>query len=645
MRCSLLNSVVALVVFKRETLTVLGRSAVFWLAALVVAVSCPAAFADEAARTPAGQAGVAYVVDLVISGDQDVRSAMRNASALIGKVDDPVADSDALVRRARNDMDALVGALYQEARYGGTVAISVGDIPVERADALQRVRAVGGAAVPVQIRVETGPLFRFGNIAIVDAVTGRSSPAFHFDIRSLKLQSGEPARSNLVLEAETIIVQKLRASGRPLAAVRGRSVVANHRTQKLDVTFRVNPGREATFGQVSIRGTKDVNPEFVRKRAGLRRGAPFDPREVEDVRTNLVALDVFQSIRIVEDPVLTADGELPITIEVAEKPPRFVGVSATYSTTEGAGFAGYWGYRNLFGGAERLRFDASVSRLFDNDLAELEYKAGATFTKPSIWTARDDLIVEAQVLRETPDAYTREGGFVAVSVERRINREVRVKGGLAFEASRIDDYFGRRSFYLVSAPLQAVWDTTDSKLDPTTGFRATLIGEPVLSLGETPSFFTACASVSAYRAFDDTARFVLAGRVALGTVLGAAIDEIPANRRFFAGGGSSVRGFRYQNASPIAPTGEIIGGRSLAEASVELRARVWDNISVVPFIDAGAAFDSAFPDFKEDIRIGAGLGVRYNTRIGPLRVDFAVPLNPRSNDPKFAVYVGLGQSF
>ncbi len=106
-----------------------------------------------------------------------------------------------------------------------------------------------------------------------------------------------------------------------------------------------------------------------------------------------------------------------------------------------------------------------------------------------------------------------------------------------------------------------------------------------------------------------------------------------------------MRGYRYQSLSPLAANGEVIGGRSLFTASFEARWRVTDVFGVVPFLDMGQAFNAEFPDFSQTLRFAAGIGFRYYTAVGPIRVDFAFPLNPRPGDASFAFYVGIGQAF
>jgi translocation and assembly module TamA len=197
---------------------------------------------------------------------------------------------------------------------------------------------------------------------------------------------------------------------------------------------------------------------------------------------------------------------------------------------------------------------------------------------------------------------------------------------------------------LVSLPSQLDYDARDSKLDPTRGLRGTLDAEPLYDiLGNTPAL-VAKGTLSSYLALGANDRMVIAARGSTGSIAGGSLEDIPATRRFYLGGGGSIRGYEYRSVGPKIGD-EVVGGLSFWEASLELRYRLTESWGIVPFIDAGAAYEDSIPDFSEDIRVGAGIGVRYFTPLGPIRFDVAVPLDPEGNDPAVAFYVGLGQAF
>ncbi|MCB1376273.1 MAG: BamA/TamA family outer membrane protein, partial [Rhodobacteraceae bacterium] len=217
-----------------------------------------------------------------------------------------------------------------------------------------------------------------------------------------------------------------------------------------------------------------------------------------------------------------------------------------------------------------------------------------------------------------------------------------LRAALNIEASEIEDAVDTRRFLLASLPASVTYDGTLGALDPTSGVKATLSLEPFHEFEYGNTGLVADLEASTYWALDDGGRFVLAARAAVGSLVGAPADEVPESRLFFAGGGGSVRGYAYRNIGPR-ENGDVVGGRSYVEGSLELRAKVTDSIGIVPFVDAGSAFDSPYPDFSEEIKVGAGVGLRYYTGLGPIRADIALPLNPGPDDPSFAVYIGLGQ--
>ena len=120
---------------------------------------------------------------------------------------------------------------------------------------------------------------------------------------------------------------------------------------------------------------------------------------------------------------------------------------------------------------------------------------------------------------------------------------------------------------------------------------------------------------------------------------------MPADLRFYAGGGGSVRGFGYQLAGQLDDDHNPLGGRSLLELSGEVRLRLTETIGAVAFVDAGSDFSSTVPDLSETLRVGAGPGLRYFSPIGPVRLDIGFPVNRRPSDDAFQLYVSLGQAF
>ena len=205
-----------------------------------------------------------------------------------------------------------------------------------------------------------------------------------------------------------------------------------------------------------------------------------------------------------------------------------------------------------------------------------------------------------------------------------------------------------RTFYLTTAlPLRAAFDHSDNLLDPRTGWRAALRVSPERSWVHEVGHSYARIQADASWYLPVGKQVVLASRARFGSLVGTDINNVAPSRRFYAGGGGSIRGYGYELVGPLNALGEPKGGRSLYEFSIEARVNTgWFGgaLQLAPFLDSGNAETGAIPRFT-DTRYGAGLGIRYKTGFGPIRLDIGTPLNPRPGDSRIGVYVALGQAF
>ena len=584
-----------------------------------------------------------YTLDITVAGgNRDLEKAIRNASSLSRDLKKPPPGTAGLIARARGDYGRIVAALYGRGYYGGMIAITIKGERVET----MRPDAMLPSPAPVTVTVDPGPLFKFGKITIdgvpPEPLTDRETKAL--DREEWGLKEGAVARSGAILSAEGHLVEAWRQRGYPKAAVAKRDVIADHRTHLVDVTLVVAPGQKARFGEVKVTGTERVDPEYARFMTGIKPGEPYDPDKVERARKRMQDTGVFASVRVIEGDTVGPDGLMPITFDLTERKRHLIGGGVSYATVDGATLEGYWMHRNLFGHAESLRFDAAVSRIFANDFADLSYDFATTFRRPGMITPDTDATLTLSAQREFVDTYESrtiagKGGF-----EHRFNDKITLSSAVNAEWDRIEDAFGKNRYLLVSLPTTFDYDGRDDKLNPTAGLRGTLDTEPFADILSGTVAVVAKGTISGYYAVGGNDRVVLAARGSAGTIVGGDTQDIPATRRFYLGGGGSIRGYEYRTVGPKIGN-DVVGGLSFVEASFEMRLRVTDTIGIVPFVDIGAAYEDPLPDFSEEFRIGAGIGLSYHTPLGPLRFDVAVPVNRKSGDPSFAFYVGLGQSF
>lgn len=580
-----------------------------------------------------------YTATLSLSGgNDDLKEKLESTSELVSDADRPPSGEAGLIARANSDFERLVGRLYVEGYYAGTVDIRIAGLTLEAA--LRMPSLPGPRPVPVTIRVSPGPLFSFGNIAVEstaqDALVGTPE--------SYGLVRGETASSEKVLRAEQRIVADLKSAGYPFARIERREIVADHATNRLDVRLVAAPGRAARFGEVTVSGTEATDPDFVVTQAMLPEGEQYSPQAIERATKRLSDLGIFSSVRIVPGEQVGPDGRLPMTIEVSERKRNVIGVGANWSSSEGFGVEAYWRRRNLFGRGELLSVEGSVGRLGDNSLSDLEYAGRIAFEKPGAFGPLTTFTTSLSAKQEIPDAYRSRNVTLDAFVRREFSDHLSARVGAEVQFADERDVFGNRTYLLTGVIGEVAYDTRDDKLNPTKGINAVAFAEPAYDAkGGNFMLFTK-AQVSAYQALDESRRFVLAGRLGGGSIIAPSIRAVPAARRFFSGGGGSIRGYAYRNVGPRI-AGEVTGGRSYVEASAEVRMKVTETIGLVGFVDAGNSFSSVYPDFSEGVKVGAGAGIRYFTPVGPLRLDVAVPLNPEKDDPSFAVYVGLSQAF
>jgi len=624
-------------------------------------------FGSDDTPPPVSRASIPYALTVEVAGDDSaLKSGIRDASSLYSLRKDAPGDGEALARRAESDFGPIIDALWGAGYYNANVTISIdgATLPIASSDIAAFARAAEAyrnrAPAPVIIKVDPGPLFKLRSVRVVNALGVEFSEA-ELPQRTVGLKPGDPAVASEIRAAETRIINYFRKEGRPLAKIQSIAPVVDHAQNVMDVTVTAAPGPIAPFGEATINGPQTFDPAIVRSFLYIYPGDPYSPAAVADARNSIREIPAVGGVRITEGTALDPYGRLPYRIDVEDRLPYAIGASVKYSTTNGPEGQVYWEDRNVFGGAERLRLQASVFyappwfiasqslRNFSPD--DIGGRISASFLKPALWGTTNDLLIDALAEKISTSGagfvgYQAEDTDVTASLRHRFNQNFWVQAGLEAQKGDATDALGTVNYTLVGVPVSANFDTTDSKLDPTRGVRVNVsaVGFGTF-LGSSLDLLQAKAGASAYYSIDADSRYVLAGRVAAGAMGGPQLDEIPANWRFYAGGGGSVRGYAYNELGPTVFWGAVVGGKSLFDASAELRVKVTDTIGVVPFFDIGNAFASNFPNFDQHLFTAAGLGLRYYTSVGPIRLDVAFPLERHAGTGPVAVYVSIGQSF
>ncbi len=488
----------------------------------------------------------------------------------------------------------------------------------------------------VHIAIEQGARYPLSSIVI----QWPNEPLKEIETSSLRSQEGAPLDMKAI-EIDAITIHDSIAKD---SCVISLSVTPKLQlfsaTRTARVLFAIEHGPRANFGAPVISGNQKVKDIVINRAITWKQGECFKEPLVESTRTKLIENQLFASVEVTPAEAPGTNGEVPMLITVKERVARSIGAGVEYSTDQGAGIYGSWEHRNFWGEAEK--FNANLK------LAERQQALKGIFRVPAFMRDDQVLVLSSSMKRESLDAYDALTFENNAGVERQISKHLKAGLGIGYTLSQTEDVLtGTNNYALLSFPGFVEYDTRNDVMDPRHGLLARLNATPYTeTLGDGGQFFKVQATGQHYISSDMIAlKPTFASRLSVGAIYGAEGDAVPADIRYYAGGGGSVRGFTYQSLSPYF-NGDPIGGSSLIEASGELRLRFTEEFGGVLFVDAGNAYDSTTPDFSETLYVGAGTGVRYYSPIGPLRFDIAFPLNGEDiGEDEYQFYVSLGQAF
>lgn len=579
---------------------------------------------EDPINEPREEEGVRYQSEITGVDDTALERRLRAASQLSSLADRPPPTLVALERRARTDEERLQKVLRSEGYYDARVSY--------RIDADE-------APVRVYMDVEPGARYTLTQFTIHFSGPGSDDQQLPRDRAALGVETGVPARAETVAHARRRLLELLADMGHPLATVVDQSVVVDHADDSMTVKIEVAPGKQARFGPLTIAGASDVEIDYIESFIPWQAGDIYDRRKVNQARQQLLQTGLFAAVAFDRPNELDAEGQLPMTVRIEERKHRSIALGGRWSTDEGFSVEALWEHRNLFGREELLSLSAEVG--------EIKQEFSALFEKPRFYRPDQDLIASGALANEDTDAFEGPLTRYFVGLRRRVTQNWRVTAGIPIEFSNLEDLQGRREFNLFGVEARGERDTSNDRLDPTAGSRTRLGLIPLYGFGDNSvAFLTGTVGWSGYHAIDEDERFTLAARARTGSIVGEPTTSLPANKRFYAGGGSSIRGYRFQSVGPLGPNDTPLGGRSLLEVSTELRVKVTDTIGGVVFIDGGNVYDDSLPDLSTNLQWSIGFGGRYFTTFGPIRVDFGFPLNPREGvDDFMQFYISIGQAF
>ncbi len=568
---------------------------------------------------PGHAAPIEYTVEIP-SLPGDLTPLLSSVSDCVSLQKKPPESVGLLRKRMRNDIEGFARTLDSRGYFKSDIE---GELDTD------------ARPMAVRFRIDPGPRFVFAPPKLVLQPDNPGTSALLSD--TLKgIRAGAGYSSGTVLDVETALLERLKEHGYPSPALVSRDVTADHALNSVAVSYTLDPGPAAVFGDTEISGLENVSESFVFAELSWYPGAPYDRRKVDETREHLIRTGLFRSVRI--DPDLPHDSErVTMRVQLLEAPPRTVKAGIWHYSDIGLGAGLGWTHRNIFGAGQELRLDTAVS--------ENLQQAGSELVLPNMGRPGQSLGLSAQYKNEATDSYDATNLSFSGIIRRPLS-EFQIGYGLGYRLSRVDDDEVRR-FNLLSVPLILEYTSADNPLEPTSGLALSARMEPFASLEERGSSFVSWnVSARHYLPLRRDKSLILATRGRYSILAGTSRESIPEDMLLYAGGGGSVRGYAYQYAGELDEDDEPLGGVSAVDFSAELRWRINEKYGLVIFGDGGGAFSGRSPAEKEEYFWGTGAGFRYYTPIGPVRLDVAVPLDRRDGiDDAFQLYVSLGQAF
>lgn len=578
--------------------------------------------------------GVNLRIEVV--GDEDgLGNSIRNASLVSAALEENRDTGQDILAAARADYARILGAMYDAGYYSVVINITLDGVEAAQIAPLDAPATVS----QVLIAVDPGPKFRFSRADIGPLAPGTQANESY--------RVGETARSSVIRNAARGAVSDWRDAAHAKADVADTQIIADHDRNDLDSRVAIAPGPAVTFGQMTLKGNDRMDPRRIRKIADFPEGQPFSPEKIEDMRRRLRASGVFSAITLSEADNLGPGNTLDMDLTVVEQKRRRIGAGFELSSQDGAAISAYWLHRNMWGGGENLRVEIGA-----NDLQaksdDPDYHFKIRVQRPATPTPNITAYVETGVDIVREDDYDSDIAYSGFGFNYVRSEKLVADVGLQFRASRVMDENGRTNYRVLAFPASVTWDQRDSTTNPKSGFWVSGGATPFLGFQDTGSGAILTNELRGYRSVGADQRFTFAGRTRIGTIVGSNIEDTPRDYLFYSGGGGSVRGQRYEslgvNVIP-GPDGPIeTGGMSVAIANAEFRMQVRDKIGMVLFADAGRVWSDGLWQGENDWQAGAGIGVRYDTPIGPIRLDVAAPVAGDTNSG-VQLYLGLGQAF
>lgn len=503
--------------------------------------------------------------------------------------------------------------------------------------------AVKDSRADIIMKIKEGAKTLIGGIEIKGAIFISKKEI----INAVRIKTGDPYNEVDISDARYKIIDLYSSNG----FIDSKVDIKHEAVEKgVKIIFEIDEGKLTLFGKTVISGNADTKNEVIKREMLYENGAPFNPSLLTKTRQRLYKIGLFTEVDV--EPIEKEGNKKDVHIRVKEGNAGAVEFGVGYGDYER--FRGSFdvSYRNLFGMNRQLSFRTEISTL--------EQRYIVNYTEP--WFSGKSLPFKMLLIKEErteKSIETRETRYklrrhtASVGFEKKFSE--RVKGEIYYDFSLVKTFEVKPDVILTKEDVGTlaiagirpgiVYDTRDNPFDPRKGVLAGISVKTASGylLSET-DFVKAVVNGSAYKALSKN--FVVAVSLKSGMSQGfEKTTDLPLVERFFLGGRTTVRGYEQDTLGPKGVNGSPTGGNMFILTNLELRTDVAKGFGLVTFLDGGNVWKKNSDVKLSDMKYTAGAGIRYNTPVGPLRIDYGHKLDRETGESKGEVHFSIGHAF
>lgn len=567
---------------------------------------------------------LSYKAKFIGLKDKEIIKSIENSTDIFLLKDRPPRTINALRYRIESDLPTVVKTFYAYGYFDATVTY---DIEEET------------NMVNVYIFCDPGPRYMLHSYEVCTFPCNEKCTKFELDLEKLDLKLDEGTNSNKLLNAKAELLKFMSALGYPLAKIEKYEAIADGIKKIIDIKICINTGPKCNFGPISISGLKDIYPKYILKKINWEEKELYNPEKIKETQDRLTQSGLFSSVSITHGERPDEENNLPIKIQVIESNHQNVQAGINYATADGPGCLFSYTNYNIGNMGEIINLHGEI--------AKKALTGYISYKKPDFIWFEQDFFLSAYALRERIRAYNSFTYGSLARIVHRTSKNFHYAYGIKGEHVEVSKSANNGRYLLIGLPAYLRLNSTNHLLNPTQGFCLIYTATPYFNLDEDFSpFFKQTLATNFYIPVKKNEKIVFATRIQFGSIIGQSVYKIPMTKLFLGGCEDDLRGYRYKTVGPRNSNGDIIGGRSAIYFTFEPRLRISKNFGIVPFFDMGNIKKTSLPSVTGRWRKSYGIGIRYFTFLGPLRMDIAFPLDKyKKGDPSYRIYVSIGQTF